>query len=76
MKINLRLIFIKKKYTTFKELFQIYQSIMRFFIYVMLDIKFDIIFIILIIFRYVFNLIKIHYVVIKRIFRYLKKIIN
>ena len=49
---------------------------MNFFIYAILDIKFDIIFIVLIIFRYFFNFIETHYVVIKRIFRYLKKIIN
>ena len=49
---------------------------MRSFIYVMLDIKFDIIFIILIVFRYVFNFIEIYYIVLKRIFRYLKKKIN
>ena len=42
----------------------------------MLDIRFNIIFVISIIFQYAFNLIKTHYVVIKRIFRYLKEIIN
>ena len=49
---------------------------MKFFIYVMLDIKSNIVFFILIIFRYAFNLIEVYYIVIKRIFRYLKKIIN
>ena len=49
---------------------------MKSFIYVMFDIRFDIIFAILMISRYTFNFIEIYYVVIKRIFRYLKKIIN
>ena len=76
MEINLRSTFVEKRYTAFKKFFQIYQFVVKFFIYIMLDIKFNIIFIILIIFRYAFNFIKTHYIVIKRIFRYLKKIIN
>ena len=42
----------------------------------MLDIKLDIVFIILIVFRYAFNFIETYYIIIKCIFRYLKKIIN
>ena len=76
MKINLRLTFVGKEYTAFKKLFQIYQLIIESFIYIMFDIRFNIVFIILIIFRYVFNFIKTYYIVVKRIFRYLKKIIN
>ena len=49
---------------------------MKFFIYVIFDIKSNIIFVILIISRYVFNFIEIYYIAIKRIFYYLKKNIN
>ena len=75
MKINLRLTFIEKKYIIFKELFQIYQSIIRSFIYVIFDVKSNIFFVILMIFRYAFNFIEIYYIVIKRIFHYLKKLL-
>ena len=76
MKISLRPTFIEKEYITFKKFLQTYQSIMKSFIYVMLNIRLNIIFIISIIFRYAFNLIKTYYIIIKRIFRYLKEIIN
>ena len=42
----------------------------------MLDIKSNIIFVILIISQYIFNFIKTHYIAIKRICHYLKKKIN
>ena len=42
----------------------------------MLDIKFDIVFVILMIFRYAINLINAHHFIIKRIFRYLQIIVN
>ena len=50
----------------------IYQLIVEFFIYVMLDIRFNIVYFVFVINRYVFNFDEIHWTIIKRIFRYLK----
>ena len=49
---------------------------MRSLMYAILDIKSDIAFVILVIFWYSFNFIEAYYIAIKRIFRYLKEIIN
>ena len=68
--------FIENDYIAFKNLFKIYQSIIKSLIYAMLDIKPDIVFAILMIFRYIINFINAHYFMIKRIFRYLRVIIN
>ena len=57
MKINARFMFIEKNYIIFKNLLKIYQFVMRSFIYAMLDIKSNIVFAILIIFRYIINFI-------------------
>ena len=68
--------FIKDDYTAFKNLLKIYQSVIKSFIYAMLDIRFDIVFIVLMIFRYAINFIDAHYFIIKRIFQYLRVIVN
>ena len=67
---------IENDYIVFKNLFKIYQSAMRFLIYAMLDIKSNIIFVVLMIFRYAINSINAHHFIIKRIFRYLRVTIN
>ena len=54
----------------------IYQLIIEFFMYVMLDIRFDIVYSVFIINRYVFNFDEIHWTIVKRIFRYLKSTLH
>ena len=76
MKINARFIFIENDYIVFKNLFKIYQFVIRSLIYAMLDIKFDIVFAVLIISRYTINFIDVYYFIIKRIFKYLRVIVN
>ena len=76
MKISARFMFIKNDYIAFKNLLKIYQSTMKSFIYAMLDIKSDIVFAVLMIFRYAINFINIHHFMIKRIFKYLRVIVN
>ena len=68
--------FIEENYIAFKNLFEIYQFIIRSLIYAMLDIKSDIIFVVLILFRYAVNFIDVYHFIIKRIFRYLYITIN
>ena len=68
--------FIEKNYIAFKNLFKIYQFVIKFLIYAMLDIKSDIVFVILIIFRYAINFIDAYYFMIKRIFKHLRVTIN
>ena len=75
MKTSARFMFIEKNYIVLKNLFKIYQFVIKSFIYAMLDIRFDIVFVISMIFRYAINFIKIHHFMIKRIFRYLRVII-
>ena len=76
MKINARFMSAEDDYIAFKNLFKIYQSIMKSLMYAMLDIKSDIVFIILMIFRYAINFIDVYHFIIKRIFRYLRVIVN
>ena len=76
MKISARLIFIKKNYIVFKNLFKTYQFVIKSLIYTMLDIRSNIVLIVLIIFCYAINLINAHHFIIKRIFRYLRVIVN
>ena len=76
MKISARLMSIEDDYIAFKDLLKIYQSIVRFLIYAMLDIRSDIAFVVLMIFRYIVNFIDAHHAMIKRIFRYLRVTIN
>ena len=68
--------FIEKNYIVFKNLLKTYQFVIKSLIYAMLDIKSDIIFIILIIFYYAINFIDAYHFIIKRIFRYLRIIVN
>ena len=68
--------FIKDDYIVFKNLFKTYQFVIKSSLYAILDIKFDIVFVILMIFRYIINLIDAHYSIIKRIFKYLRVIVN
>ena len=49
MKTNARFMFIEENYIAFKNLLKIYQFVIKFLIYAMLDIKSDIVFIVLII---------------------------
>ncbi len=51
-----------------------YQSTINSLMYVMLNINFDIIYLIFVINQYVVNLIQTHWQIIKRIFRYLREI--
>ena len=76
MKINARFIFVEENYINFKNLFKIYQFVIKIFIYAMLDIRFNIVFIVLIISRYTINFINAHHFIIKRIFKYLRVTIN
>ena len=68
--------FIEESYIAFKNLLKIYQFVIKSLIYAMLDIKFDIVFVISIIFRYAANFINAYHVMIKRIFRYLRVTVN
>ena len=76
MKINARSMFVEDDYIVFKDLFKTYQSTVKSFIYAMLDIRPDIVFVVLMISRYIINFIDAYHVMIKRIFRYLRVTIN
>ena len=67
---KLKVVFIE--YIASFDFKHIYQSTIEFFMYVMLDIRFDIVYFVSVISRYVFNFDEIHWTAIKRIFRYLK----
>jgi hypothetical protein len=73
MNVSCRLIKIFNKYIIDKNLKTNYQLIVKSLMYIMLKIQFDIIYFISMINRYVFNFIQIHWQIIKRIFRYLRK---
>jgi hypothetical protein len=73
MNVLCRLIKVFDEYIVDKNLKINYQSIVRSLMYIMLKTRFDITYFIFVINRYVFNLIQIHWQVIKRIFRYLRK---
>ena len=68
--------FIEDNYIVFKNLFKTYQFVIKSLIYAMLDIKSNIVFAILMIFRYTINFIDVHHFIIKRIFKYLRIIVN
>ena len=53
-----------------------YQFVVDFLIYVMLDTRLDLAFAIFVVSRYAFNLIDTHCKVVKRIFRYIREILN
>jgi hypothetical protein len=73
MNISCRLIKIFDEYIVDKSFKINYQLIVKSLMYIMLKIRFDITYFILIINCYVFNLIQTHWQAIKRIFRYLRK---
>jgi hypothetical protein len=73
MNVSCRLIKIFDEYTADKSLRTSYQLIVRSLMYIMLRIRFDIIYSISMISRYVFNLTQTHWQTIKRIFRYLRE---
>ncbi len=71
MNVSCRLIKTFDEYIADKSLKTSYQSIVKSLMYIMLKTRFDIIYFISMISRYVFNLIQIHWQTIKRIFHYL-----
>jgi hypothetical protein len=73
MNVSCRLIKISDEYTADKSLKINYQSIVRSLMYIMLEIRSNIIYFISIISRYVFNSTQTHWQAVKRIFRYLRE---
>jgi hypothetical protein len=73
MNVSCRLIKTFDEYIVDKNLKTSYQLIVKSLMYIMLKIRFDIIYFISMINRYVFNFTQIHWQTIKRIFRYLRK---
>jgi hypothetical protein len=73
MNVSCRLIKVSDEYTADKNLRISYQSIVKSLMYIMLKIRSDIAYFILVVSRYVFNLIQNHWQAIKRIFRYLRR---
>jgi hypothetical protein len=73
MNVSCRLIKIFDEYTADKSLRISYQSIVESLMYIMLEIRSNIIYFISMINRYVFNLTQTHWQTIKRIFRYLRE---
>ncbi len=73
MNVSCRLIKIFDEYTADKSLKTSYQSIVRSLMYIMLKTRFDIIYFISMINRYVFNLTQTYWQTIKRIFHYLRE---
>ena len=76
MKSNVKLMIVDLDYVVFVKNKHIYQFAINFLIYVMLDIRLDMIYVVSIINRYVFNFNKFHWVAMKRIFRYLRNTLN
>ena len=76
MNVNLHLNFVFEKYEIFIKLKTKYQFVVDSLIYVMLKTRLDNIYTIFVINRFFFNSTKIHMIVVKRNFRYLKQIIN
>ena len=76
MKISTKLKVVFIEYIVNFDFKYIYQSTIEFFMYVMLDIRFDIVYFVFVINRYAFNFDEIHWTTIKRIFRYLKNTLH
>ena len=76
MKINIKFIVVEIDYIYFINDKYRYQSIVDFFMYVMFEIRSNIIYIVLIINRYVFNSNKSHWKIVKRIFRNFRHFLN
>ncbi len=73
MNVSCRLIKIFDEYIVDKSLKINYQSIVKSLMYIMLRTRWNIIYFISMINRYVFNLIQTHWQAVKRIFRYLRE---
>ncbi len=73
MNVSFRLIKISDEYIVDTNFRTNYQLIVKLLMYIMLKTRFNIIYFISMINRYVFNLIQTHWQIIKRIFRYLRK---
>ena len=76
MKISTKLKVVFIEYIVNFDFKHIYQSTIEFFMYVMFDIRFNIVYFVFVINRYVFNFDEIHWTTIKRIFRYLKNTLH
>ena len=76
MKINIKFIVVEVDYICFINDKHRYQSIVDFFMYVMFEIRSNIIYVVSIINWYVFNSNKSHWKVVKRIFRYFRYFLN
>ena len=76
MKIVIKLEIVFENYVVKFDFKHIYQSIVDFFMYAMFDTRFDIIFVVFVVSRYVFNSIEKHWIAIKHIFRYLKNTLH
>ena len=76
MKIVIKLEIVFENYVVKFDFKHIYQSIVDFFMYAMFDTRFDIIFVVFVVNRYVFNSIEKHWIAIKHIFRYLKNTLH
>ena len=76
MKFNIKLIVVKIDYICSINDKHRYQSIVDFLMYVMFDIRSNIIYVVLIINRYVFNFNESHWKIVKQIFRYFRHILN
>ena len=63
-------------YIVFVDQRLIYQFVVNFLMYVMLDIRLDLAFVVFVVSRYVFNFIDTHWKVVKRIFHYIREILN
>ena len=75
MDIGIKLEIVFVGYIVKLEFKHIYQFVVDFFMYAMLETRFDIVFAVFVINRYVFNFTKDYWTTVKRIFRYLKDIL-
>ena len=76
MKISTKLKTVFIEYIVNFDFKHIYQSIVEFLMYVMLNTRFDIVYFVFVINRYVFNFDETHWTIVKRIFRYLKNTLH
>ena len=76
MKISTKLKIVFIEYIANFNFKHIYQLIVEFFMYVMFDIRFDIVYFVFVINRYAFNFDETYWTIVKRIFRYLKNTLH
>ena len=76
MKINIKFIVAEIDYICFVNDKHRYQSVVDFFMYTMLEIRSNIIYVVSVINRYVFNSNESHWKTVKRIFRYFRYFLN